>query len=454
MLSIAASVALLSLGTAPIALADGEGNTTDWGRTIALSERVAAVAEPTSSHPEERGDGDATAVDPVQDELVSIAQRIYALVDPTEGARNVTGDGRTYGYSGLKIDVDRAALDLYWVGDIPSNVREIISDTHATRVEVHPATWTLFEMQDASRTLINERARAFPKGVVVTLTGPRISGDGVNLEYWVTAGAVEAKQVGDAARQLVDIPVKVEEVSGPSTPLSRQNPSSPYKGGAGYTDNPGGHCSVGFGVTGNNSGDPFLLSAYHCFYPSQSTVNFTKPKTGAVYGNWTTTATRNSPDFDATLLRPTSGTSAAGQVITGGVDSTTVADITGQGFNTPGEQVCLSGGNSGTHCTGFYVIEKNNFTAYGADGTVLSSVVRGGNTTGAVLAVGGDSGGSIYYLSSSRTARGILSQGWPGYQESCSNTVTWTSTSKCFSRVYWVGVTSILDELNVSLLTN
>lgn len=151
--------------------------------------------------------------DPVNEALVALAQRIYSIVDPTEGAKNVTADGEDYGYAGLRIHPDNGALDLYWVGEVPGHISALIADSPRISVSVLPARYTLFEMQDASLAVLESRTTSFADGVTVRLTGPRVEGDGIVMEYSrATESPSDAAGILEDATGIARMPVLAEEV--------------------------------------------------------------------------------------------------------------------------------------------------------------------------------------------------------------------------------------------------
>lgn len=396
-----------------------------------------------------------------QGHLLEVAHRIFDVVDPTEGAENVTGDGAEYGYAGLSIDPSTSTLTLYWRGEIESPIQQILDQRDlSVAIEIVPAEYTLFEMQDAALGLIADSGAGGDQTPLrLALVGARTQGDGIVVEYYIEGSRHEAENdLGALIEQntrssgvrafLVEVPAAYEEL------VERQHDISPYQGGAGYRNvNTGGYCSTGFGVRSRTTGNTFLLTAHHCFRGGTGDVGARRPSSGGgTWGFWRNEGPRNAPAYDATLLENYAG-SISSSIFFGPIHSSTRAPITGAAYSTVGENVCSGGANSGTTCT-VRVISKNDFTVISGGGVTLQAVVRGRRIDGTVAVVGGDSGGPVYSVTGGgRSARGIIVQGWGTYQASCSGVVVYTSTSSCYSGFVWTGVRTTLNALRMDLMT-
>ncbi|MGM1062812.1 hypothetical protein [Saccharothrix sp. Mg75] len=277
------------------------------------------------------------------------------------------------GFAGLVLEDDHVAL--WWKGEVPAAVRAAAARGEAP-VEFEAAAHSDAELREAAKVLDARRGPA--------VHAVKVPADGSGLVLGATS---EAAALGlDAA---VDVPVRtvVEE---PLAPVSRQDDSPPWKGGATIVLG-GAACTSGFSVR-NGDNARFLLTAGHCGNPG---VRVTDP-TGEYIG----TAGAEHPDHDIMLV-PTGN--VVNQQYVGGGDSNSVEVVRGWGDVYTGEYLCQSGVTSARE-TGNPVcgIEVLFFYADRED------LVEGEQVNGQQSARPGDSGGPVYGPSS---AGGVIAKG-------------------------------------------
>ena len=154
------------------------------------------------------------------------------------------------------------------------------------------------------------------------------------------------------------------------------------------------------------------------------------------------------PDIDAALIKPTiQGISP--DVFYGTWDTTNSEKIGAVWGNSVGAFACSDGANSGIHCA---VIQQSNYSTYFADtGITVHGLVRARAASGAVVVVGGDSGGPVVYPISGGKFRAmgtILGGSVPG---SCP--ISRYFTSKCYTNVIWVGAVTVSAEMGMTIIT-
>lgn len=112
-----------------------------------------------------------------------------------EGALVLSVDGQPNGFSSLIVDADSPALTLYWKGELPTSVADIIAAYPEVAVDVVDARYTLVEMslaRDAIAGNLDERLNG--QGSLVWV-GPDKFGRGINIgiqteDGQLTEGAV------------------------------------------------------------------------------------------------------------------------------------------------------------------------------------------------------------------------------------------------------------------------
>jgi hypothetical protein len=295
-----------------------------------------------------------------QEPLVAAATAITAL-DP---------DHERLG--GIRLQVDRAAVEVYWKGDVPETLRKEIAtqEANGVRVALRPADYSGSELDTAVHRMVDQIER-YP-GLVVIAPQP-------------TAGGLQGYFTDPDKAKEFDFPMPVDIEAAPdgAVPFSRNSDTPPFWGGAAAVASAGG-CTTGFAVAQRFFGIEVsrgVLSAGHCD-PAGGGL-WTTP-TGLTIG---TAGARNGIS-DSIYIRARS----SGRFYTGGVTSNTSKQVVGLTPNFPGQFVCTEGASTGEHC---FVM---NFLVGGAavvSGAVTFGVTLAVNVTGAIAGGSGDSGGPV-----------------------------------------------------------
>ncbi|MFD7656974.1 hypothetical protein ACFV4N_23625 [Actinosynnema sp. NPDC059797] len=293
------------------------------------------------------------------------------LVRTADGIQAEVARGGHAGFAGLVLEDDHVAL--WWKGDVPAAVRDAASRGEAP-VAFRAARHSNAELREAAEVV---QARRGP-GVHAI----KVPADGSGLVLGATSEA--------ATRALrVDVPVRtvVEE---PLAPVSRQDDSPPWKGGATIVLG-NAACTSGFAVR-NGDNARFLLTAGHCGNPG---TRVTDP-TGEHIG----TAGAKHADHDIMLI-PTGN--VVNRQYVGGGDGNSTEVVRGWGDVYTGEYLCQSGVTS-ARATGAPVCDIKVLFFY-AD---REDLVEGEQVNGRTSARPGDSGGPVYGPSS---AGGVIAKG-------------------------------------------
>lgn len=212
---------------------------------------------------------------------------------------------------------------------------------------------------------------------------------------------VVAKVLGSELKGSPKVVVKKERLK---DSFSRRDDVPSYWGGAGVT-NGSGICSTGWTVQ-NGSGTRFQVTAGHCFANGQNAYT-------ELGGRWMGTVSNNAINdwwnrHDMELI---GGSSYAGRIYTGGVDSTSSLPVVGSGDAVVGfTDYCHSGRTTGEHC-GHRAVSNDAqvCTQTGCKSPVTS-------WTGGNLIQPGDSGSPFYVKNSTSVwARGINIASGGGY---------------------------------------
>ncbi|MET1074339.1 MAG: hypothetical protein ABWY11_16955 [Umezawaea sp.] len=316
------------------------------------------------------------APDPVQAKmlaqqpLIKAADVIQAVVDR---------DGPT-GFAGIVLE--ESTVELWWKGEVPAAVTDAVdSASKVAPVHISQAAHSNAELREAAKTVQARRALGSPVHAV------KIPADGSRLVLGVYP---RSDATSFTAGLDVDVPVEVVNED-PLVPVSRQNDSPPWKGGATIVLNNSAACTSGFSVR-NGDNARFLLTAAHCGNPGN---RVTDPQ-GEFIGN----VGAEHSDHDIMLI-PTGN--VVNQQYVGGGDSNSTEIVRGWGDVYTGEFLCQSGVTSARE-TGNPVCNIKVLFFY-AD---REDLVEGEQQNGQPAARPGDSGGPVYGPSS---AGGVIAKG-------------------------------------------
>jgi hypothetical protein len=408
-----ASATLLAVGTLGLLILNA-------GCTMHPTKKlVATSAEPSA------GSNASQALMAAQAPLVIAAEEISNL------------DKGGTGLGGIRLQVDKRVLDVWWKGEPPAAVREAIarhSRDSGIKVNLQQSKYSQRELNEAARSVVANRDRDTYRGLV--RVGPRVDGSGL---------VVGVTKLTDAAR--IDFPVPVEVVvENPFISTSRANDTAPWwAGGVTTPVLPAGNalrqCSTGFAV-----GRVFskgILTANHCSFGGGLPIN---DGAGELIGVAEPRPTGNAFLTDSLYIV----TNSSARIFDGGVGigefSKPVAGLTG---TFPGQFVCTSGAGTGAHCD-IRIDSINNHSVlflpeiFFVDGIVMATQISGGVANGA-----GDSGGPVFTLSSDFSkvfAAGMI----VGGQNPTPCQIA--GQGVCFNRVLFVDLGMILINHDVALL--
>ncbi len=287
--------------------------------------------------------------------LVDAAQAISAL------------DRERVGLGGIRLQVEKNAIELYWKGDLPDEVRAEIEaqEKAGITVNVGPADYSEAELSDALQQATDSRDR-YPG---MTLLVPQPDGSGLQ-GYFTDTKAAQSYTFA--------VPVTVVEAPEGTVPMSRSADTPPFWGGA-VTRVPRGSCTTGFPVI---QGTTFgVLSAAHCD-PAGGGLFSTPP--GLTIGT-----SRRPVTISDSIVVPTR---SAGRAYWGPPGSSFSMHVVAPTPNFPGQWVCTSGAFTGTNCpiVNIFVGGVSFINGVPTLGVTIGVKLFGG------LAVGsGDSGGPV-----------------------------------------------------------
>jgi hypothetical protein len=306
----------------------------------------------------------AVTESPNQDRMLA-QQPLIRAADVIQAEVLRGGHSDVAGFAGLVLEDDH--VDLWWKGAVPAAITSAVAKaTVQAPVEIESAKYSNDELRAAAKVIDARRGPGSPVHAV------KIPADGSGLVLGTTSAAATR-----AFTPLVNVPVKTV-VEAPLLPVSRQNDSPPWRGGATIVLG-NAACTSGFSVR-NGANQRFLLTAGHCGNPG---VRVTDP-TGEFIGN----AGAKHGDHDIMLI-PTGN--VVNHQYVGGGDSNTVEIVRGWGDVYTGEYLCQSGVTSARE-TGNPVCNIKVLFFY-AD---REDLVEGEQMNGQPAARPGDSGGPVY----------------------------------------------------------
>ncbi len=311
----------------------------------------------------------ATLADDVQQRMIE--QR--PLVRAASLIAHEIDSGRYSGYASIVIEDKGVAL--WWKGELPAGMAAIVAEASKTApVRVAAASYSEADLRAAGRAI---RAQLGPAGPFHAI---KMEPDGSGLILGAAPGRADAAEAMGSMRRLmpeVDVPTRLVVEDAP-TPISRDNDSAPWSGGAVIWNQTGGAlCTSGFGVERGNA--RFILTAAHCGEVGARFADATGELIGFV-GDRNTT--------DDVMLIPTSD--VTDRIYIGGKTSNTTKRVTGYDHAFIGELVCQSGISSADQRGG--PICNMRVDALHADDGTVEAVQQNGIDS----AIPGDSGGPVY----------------------------------------------------------
>ena len=210
---------------------------------------VVSIPSPAQAGPkkeivisDEQGEGDELAR--AQEPLAAAASAITEL-DPKREA-----------LGGIRLQVKQGEVEVYWKGELPDSVRKEITvqEANGVKFSVRRANYSGAELTEALDRIVEERDR-YPGLAVIA---PRPEADGLQGYFTDPAAAKEFT---------FPVPVDINGAPAGAVPLTRNNDTPPFWGGATAVIASRGSCTTGFAVSQRLFGAELsrgVLSAGHC----------------------------------------------------------------------------------------------------------------------------------------------------------------------------------------------
>ncbi|TCJ00626.1 hypothetical protein [Aeromicrobium sp. IC_218] len=337
--------------------------------------------------------GETVTAASAPDEAVAyLADTIYAL-------------GYDAGYAGQVLQPEKRAIDLYWKGELPSDVEELISgDPYGVQVNVDTTAEFTREEAMAAATAAVETSELDDLQITTASVKPDGTGIVVSLTDDAPAGpSAAAREIAAATDVEADAVTVKEDVGDIFVPTvdRRSNDSAPYKGGGRIYVDGRNACSTAFSALDGGAGR--LLSAAHCV-TAENTNKTVQDGGGTRIAQGDAVKRRKS--IDSMSIDPTTSPASKGRIFVSGWNSDSTREVVGWGSNHTGQKVCAGGATTGHHCGN---IIDDAVTASGLNGAFYV-VARA--TTGAFQG-GADSGGPVYEVldSGNIRAKGVVYAG-------------------------------------------
>jgi hypothetical protein len=295
---------------------------------------------------------DQRALIEVQNKLLPPANRVLMAARDTDG------------YTGMSAAPESGRVTLYWKGELPKHLSELIA--------AQPVPFDLVKAQYSLKELLAETEKVV-KQQGVTAVGPLTDGSGLSVSLRASA----ANSI-----LATNVPVRREAEIDPVL-FGRQNDSTPYYGGA-IIKNGNGICTSGFAV--KIGAVTKMLSAGHC----GENGDVIKDGGGQTMG----TVEQKNQARDTLLI----GVNSAGYTFSGPYTSNTKVAVKYALGSIDETFVCTSGANTGQHCP-IRIKALNQFIPVcdhnGQNCVTMGPLVKAEQESHLVAAGAGDSGGPV-----------------------------------------------------------
>ncbi|WP_181785435.1 hypothetical protein [Streptomyces phytophilus] len=419
-----------SISRLRLALTAGAGcaillSATAWAPTAASEESPKRSTLASADSP-----GSAASLEDVLDDPRLLAQE--KAVATAQHIQEVTAEGNLTGFTGTRVAPD--AVTLYWKGELPAAVRDVVDTAEPVTVAVVSVGFSAAELDAAAQALMDNP----PPGITSLITEVGFSNDFAGLRV-ATETALPARSA--APETTADgIPLRYDVAPQAVAAAGRWDDNAPFWGG-GLIVNGNSACSTAFSVV-KPSGTDGLLTARHCGKNKQW-----KTPTGTVVG----TSGDGSVARDAVVI---TGKSYQPYVFKGPYNSTDVNKRFGVrniGHPSLDQYVVASGAYSGAST--IRVGMNNQYANIRDFGRVGPGAWA--KNTGGVASVGhGDSGGPLAgNFNSAKTsalAYGIISAIDRTYLGSCVGYQY--NGRECSTRSFHPYVTNAGSTLNFSIM--
>jgi hypothetical protein len=359
-------------------------------------------------------------------------------------AEHVWELGKNAGFVSQSTDYQARAIAVTWKGEVPADVTEY------ARSRPYGVSITITGGAKYSRAQgygARDQLLADPVAQELRWVSASVNADGSGLTLGVQAEQVSDEQMAALARaaglRVEEITIRTGRSETKLYAASRQNDSSPWKGGIATIHGGSSGCSSGFAVLSGSAGR--LLSARHCDPGANAAVTDGAGQTIASGGS----TVSGKASIDSLLIDPSASPATTPKVYTGGYSSTTTATVKNYASNWPGDAVCAAGAARGTHCGTVY----DDSDSANVDG-VSVNVIQVSAPSGSIMAGHGDSGGPVYRtVSGGVQARGIVLGPDEDHSEtySCGSVAPWAAGTSCSRYLNYVPISTILNTWGVTL---
>jgi len=318
-----------------------------------------------------------------------LMQRQQPLVQAAILIQEEIERGAYDGFAGITLHEDQFVTLWLKDGEVPPSLADVLTEAaQVASVRTGRARYSLAELEAAADEI---RGQLGPDTPVHAIKHAG-TGEGLIVSVAPSSGLDRAAIVGHLFDASVATEIRIEP---PLLPISRNDDSAPWKGGATIVNaSIGAGCTSGFGVFA--AGRPAVLTAGHC--ATQNGQRF-QDGSGEFIGN---AAEKTNHDQ---LIIPTS--SASSLVYVGNRQSNTTKQVTGWEPCFIGELLCQSGVTTaqaiGSELCGLRVESFN---------TDEESLVEARQVNGQTGARPGDSGGPLYSERANNTvvAKGTMTR--------------------------------------------
>ncbi len=336
-------------------------------------------------------------------------------------------------FASAEVPATRDRVIVHWHGPKTDQLSALLSEHSTVPAEIRQTRF--------APGVLKQQAMALAKSEGA-VSSYEIAHDGSGIAVSLNGESSKKDAASKSARRLQDatgIPVRIS-LDNPVPANNRQLDTGYHIGGSRlYSPDNGGGCSSGFAVRQSGTNKQGIMFAAHCGSVGNRWAAYDG---GAYYYTWGPTVARNTT-FDGAIID--SGWSQE-YVWNGTYNTTGIASIRGYASQFVGQEICYSGGYSGTKCGN--IVQAANVT-YNLGGDLTS--VNGFRTAQVnnEPAVGnGDSGGPGYTIVSDsagyakRLAVGIISAIPGGSGTNCQG-IPGSDTRRCSSTVYSTPVAGI-----------
>lgn len=346
-------------------------------------------------------------------------EKLRSVVDSVEASFLTDPD-----FSNMSMDAVTNSVIVYREGGASAAASARLPSTNpvGAKIIVRSSVLSKMRVDEFVERITRDQASLKAAGVEVVTWGP--DGEGGLFHIGVTKAPAQALAVFRAWYPAFASAIDVSVQSSPVPAFGRLNDTPAYFGGSRINIGQR-RCTTGFSV--RNSYGVYMLTAYHCYDPADTTV---RNGQDAFEGNF---VSYDKTPYDAAFIKVSSN---AAQDYAGALGNDfAYYQVTTVSHPVNGEIVCAAGSYSGARCdarigtwTRFNMQSPTTGEVYSVDMWNADQMQQH------ALAGQGDSGGPLYVGGTSVHARGILSSIDPNTYVGCPEGPT---ARVCAWRVYF-----------------